>query len=136
MTIKNRLLLAGLLLSLLGCGGGGGGSSATPQPSSTAPAASSISPSSVAAISSSAIAAPSSVAVSSSSAAATGGSYPSYNLNPLPADSTGMGSTATQIASKIKIGFNIGNTLEAMGGKSETYWGNPKITKEFVTFVK
>lgn len=47
-----------------------------------------------------------------------------------------MGSTAVQIASKIKLGFNIGNTLEAMGGKSETYWGNPKITKEFVAFVK
>lgn len=62
--------------------------------------------------------------------------YPSYNTNPLPADSTGVTGTATQIASKIKIGFNIGNTLEAMGGKSETYWGNPKITPEFVKFVK
>lgn len=136
MTLTNRLLLSGLLLSLMGCGGGGSGSSATPQASSTKPAASSISTSSVAAVSSSAVAVPSSVPVSSSSATATGGIYPSYNLNPLPADSTGMESTATQIASKIKIGFNIGNTLEAMGGKSETYWGNPKITKEFVAFVK
>lgn len=49
---------------------------------------------------------------------------------------TGVTSTAVQVASKIKLGFNIGNTLEATGGKSETYWGNPKITKEFVTFVK
>ena len=49
---------------------------------------------------------------------------------------TGVGSTATQIASKMKLGFNIGNTLEATGGKTETYWGNPKITKEFVKFVK
>lgn len=136
MTLTNRLLLSSLLFSLLGCGGGGGGSSTTPQPSSTAPAVSSISTSSVAAISSSAIAAPSSVAVSSSSAPVTSGFYPSYNLNPLPADTTGMESTAAQLASKIKIGFNIGNTLEAMGGKSETYWGNPKITKEFVAFVK
>ena len=47
-----------------------------------------------------------------------------------------MESTATQIANQIKIGFNIGNTLEAMGGKSETYWGNPKISKEFVSYVK
>jgi len=135
MTIKNSLLLSSLLLSLSGCGGGGG-SSATPQPSSTAPSASSISPSSVTAISSSAMAVPSSLAVSSSSAPATSGIYPSYNLNPLPADTTGMESTAAQIASNIKIGFNIGNTLEAIGGKSETYWGNPKITKEFVAFVK
>lgn len=136
MTIKNRLLLSSLLLSLLGCGGGGGGSSATPQPSSTAPAASSISSSSVTAISSSVIAAPSSSAAASSSVPATSGIYPSYNLSPLATDTIGMESTATQIASKIKIGFNIGNTLEAMGGKSETYWGNPKITKEFVAFVK
>ena len=49
---------------------------------------------------------------------------------------TGVNSTATQIASKIKLGLNIGNTLEATGGKTETYWGNPKITKEFVKFVK
>lgn len=51
---------------------------------------------------------------------------------------TGVGSTATQIASKIKLGFNIGNTLEAAGctTPSETCWGNPKITKEFVKFVK
>lgn len=47
-----------------------------------------------------------------------------------------MDSTAVQLASHIKLGFNIGNTLEATGGKSETYWGNPKITKEFVAFVK
>jgi endoglucanase len=136
MTLTNRLLLSSLLLSLMGCGGGGGSSSTTPQASSTKPAASSISPSSVAAISSSAVAVPSSSAAASSSTPATSGIYPSYNLNPLPADTTGMESTAAQIASKIKIGFNIGNTLEAMGGKSETYWGNPKITKEFVTFVK
>jgi len=47
-----------------------------------------------------------------------------------------MVSTAAQISAKIKIGFNIGNTLEAYGGKSETFWGNPKITPEFVKFVK
>lgn len=126
MTLTNTLLLSGFLLSLLGCGGGGG-SSAAASASSTKPAASSISPSSMAAISSSAAA---------SSSTPASGIYPSYNLKPLPADTTGMESTAAQIASKIKIGFNIGNTLEAMGGKSETYWGNPKITKEFIAFVK
>jgi aryl-phospho-beta-D-glucosidase BglC (GH1 family) len=47
-----------------------------------------------------------------------------------------MGETATQIAAKIRIGLNIGNTLEATPGKSETAWGNPKITRSFVKFVK
>jgi Endoglucanase len=62
--------------------------------------------------------------------------YPDYNINPLAPDMTGMDSSAVEIASNINIGFNIGNTLEAMGGKSETYWGNPMITPEFVSFVK
>ncbi|RZL35107.1 MAG: glycoside hydrolase family 5 protein [Rubrivivax sp.] len=47
-----------------------------------------------------------------------------------------MADTATQAAQKMRLGLNIGNTLEAMGGKSETYWGNPKITREFVQFAK
>lgn len=118
-----------LLATLIACGGGGSGTTSTPPASSKATTASSIAPSST-----SASVAPASSAAASSTA--TAGTYPSYNLNPLPADTQGMESNAVQIASKIKIGFNIGNTLEAMGGKSETYWGNPKITKEFVTFVK
>ncbi len=52
----------------------------------------------------------------------------------IPADATGMSGNAVQLAAKIKLGFNIGNTLEAIGG--ETNWGNPKITKAFVDFVK
>lgn len=60
--------------------------------------------------------------------------YPNYNTSPLPADSKGMGSTAVQLASKIKLGWNIGNTLEAIGG--ETFWGNPKITKALIDHVK
>jgi len=47
-----------------------------------------------------------------------------------------MADTAVQTAKKLRIGLNIGNTLEATGGKSETYWGNPRITKEFVQFAK
>src|SRR5687767_8324060 len=47
----------------------------------------------------------------------------------IPADATGMSSNAVQLAAKIKLGLNIGNTLEAIGG--ETNWGNPKITKAF-----
>jgi aryl-phospho-beta-D-glucosidase BglC (GH1 family) len=60
--------------------------------------------------------------------------FPSYNTNPVDPDITGMSSIAAQIADKIKLGLNIGNTLEAMGG--ETSWGNPKITESFIKFVK
>ena len=60
--------------------------------------------------------------------------YPSYNTNPLPADATGMSSNATALAAKIKLGWNIGNTLEATGG--ETAWGNPKVTKALIDLVK
>jgi endoglucanase len=60
--------------------------------------------------------------------------YPSYNTNPLPPDATGMSSNAVQLASKMKLGLNIGNTLEAIGG--ETAWGNPLITKSFIDLIK
>ncbi|MBK0369412.1 cellulase family glycosylhydrolase [Flavobacterium sp. SE-1-e] len=60
--------------------------------------------------------------------------YPSYNTNPLPADATGMSSSAVELASKMKLGWNIGNTLEAIGG--ETAWGNPKVTKALIDAVK
>jgi endoglucanase len=60
--------------------------------------------------------------------------YPSYNTNPIAADATGMSSTAAQLAANIKLGWNIGNTLEATGG--ETAWGNPKVTKALIDLVK
>jgi endoglucanase len=59
--------------------------------------------------------------------------YPSYNTSPQAPDSIGM-STAVQLAAKFKLGWNIGNTLEATGG--ETSWGNPKITESYVKAVK
>lgn len=61
-------------------------------------------------------------------------SYPSYNTNPLPPDATGMSSNAVQLAAKMTLGINIGNTLEATGG--ETAWGNPKITEGYIQFLK
>ncbi|REE82108.1 aryl-phospho-beta-D-glucosidase BglC (GH1 family) [Lutibacter oceani] len=64
----------------------------------------------------------------------TSGIYPDYNTNPIPADATGMSSSATELAAKISLGWNIGNTLEAIG--SETAWGNPKVTKELIALVK
>lgn len=130
MKIISTLLLSACFATLIGCGGSSGNATAT-QASSPTPAISTSTSSS-----SSIAVTLSSLAVSSSSQLATGGLYPSYNLNPLPADTRGVESSALQIASNIKIGFNIGNTLEATGGKSETWWGNPKITREFVAFVK
>jgi len=59
--------------------------------------------------------------------------YPSYNTSPKAPDSIGM-NTAVQLAAKFKLGWNIGNTLEATGG--ETSWGNPLITESYVQFVK
>ena len=63
-----------------------------------------------------------------------GAIYPDYNVSPIDPDNTGMESTAVELAAKIKLGWNIGNTLEAIGG--ETNWGNPKITESYVQFVK
>lgn len=42
--------------------------------------------------------------------------------------------TAAAVAAKFKLGLNIGNTLEAIGG--ETSWGNPLITQAFVDKAK
>ena len=50
------------------------------------------------------------------------------------ADTKGMESDATTLASKIKIGWNLGNSLEAIGG--ETAWGNPAATQELIDLVK
>jgi endoglucanase len=60
--------------------------------------------------------------------------YLSYNTSPLPADPTGMTSTAVQLATKFKLGWNLGNTLEAIGG--ETAWGNPQATQALIDKVK
>ncbi|MDA3854347.1 MAG: cellulase family glycosylhydrolase [Bacteroidales bacterium] len=60
--------------------------------------------------------------------------YPSYNTSPLAPDMIGMGSTASELASKMTLGWNMGHSLEAVG--SETAWGNPKITKEFIDLIK
>ena len=74
------------------------------------------------------------VTITVSQAAPAPITYPSYNTNPIAADATGMSSSAVQLAAKIKLGWNIGNTLEATGG--ETAWGNPKVTKALIDLVK
>ena len=60
--------------------------------------------------------------------------YPDYNTSPLSPDATGMGYTAQQIAANMTLGWNIGNTLEAIGG--ETAWGNPQVTQALIDLVK
>ena len=60
--------------------------------------------------------------------------YPSYNTSPQPANMVGMSNDAVALASMIKAGYNIGNTLEAIGG--ETNWGNPAITLQQVQLIK
>jgi len=62
------------------------------------------------------------------------GPYPNYNTSPLPPDSSGMPSSATQLAAKFTLGWNIGNTLEAIGG--ETNWGNPLVSNQLLQLVK
>jgi len=55
------------------------------------------------------------------------------------ADKTGMESNAAELAAKIKIGWNLGNSLEACADEntaSETLWGNPATSKELIDLVK
>ncbi|MFB6318306.1 cellulase family glycosylhydrolase [Saccharicrinis sp. FJH54] len=49
-------------------------------------------------------------------------------------DHTGMESDALTLASKIRMGWNLGNTLEAIGG--ETAWGNPRTSNDLILSVK
>ncbi|KAB8141617.1 glycoside hydrolase family 5 protein [Chloroflexia bacterium SDU3-3] len=42
--------------------------------------------------------------------------------------------TAAQVASQIKVGWNVGNSLEVPGG--ETNWGNPAVTQQLISSVK
>lgn len=46
---------------------------------------------------------------------------------------------STELIKEIKIGWSLGNTLDATGANnlgSETSWGNPKTTKEMIKAVK
>jgi endoglucanase len=63
-----------------------------------------------------------------------GAAFPSYNTSPLPPDASGMSSNAVQLAANIRLGWNLGNSLEAIGG--ETAWGNPATTQALIDKVK
>lgn len=56
--------------------------------------------------------------------------YPSYNLSPKASDATGMASTATQLIAKIKVGINLGNTLELKGINADPTEANIKFIKQ------
>jgi endoglucanase len=60
--------------------------------------------------------------------------FPRYNKNPISPDFSGLNSMAVQIFGRTKLGWNIGNTVEAMGG--EVAWVNPIISKELIQLVR
>jgi len=62
------------------------------------------------------------------------GRYPNYNTNPIAPDPSGMTSSVADIASRVQLGINIGETMEAIGG--ETGWGNPRITQALINSYK
>lgn len=50
-------------------------------------------------------------------------------------DKTGMRElNSVEFSKEMKVGWNLGNTLEAVGG--ETSWGNPMATQQFIDSVK
>ena len=50
------------------------------------------------------------------------------------ADKTGMEQDASELMKNIKIGWNLGNSLEATGG--ETAWGNPATTLAMIDKIR
>lgn len=53
----------------------------------------------------------------------------------IPPDDMGMRNlTSVELAKEMVIGWNVGNSLEAIGG--ETAWGNPKITQLLIDSIK
>lgn len=53
--------------------------------------------------------------------------------------STSKPKNAVEFAANLKLGWNLGNTLDATGGSglsSETSWGQPKATKKLFQYIK
>jgi endoglucanase len=58
-----------------------------------------------------------------------------FNSDSIAPDNTGMRNiTSLDLAKEMVPGWNIGNTLDAIGG--ETAWGNPMITQQLIDSVK
>ena len=49
-------------------------------------------------------------------------------------DASGMDLTASEWTRQVKMGWNLGNSMESQGG--ETNWGNPKTTQAMIHAVK
>ena len=61
--------------------------------------------------------------------------YSGSPADSIPPDQTGMRDlTSVELAKEMVPGWNVGNSLEAIGG--ETAWGNPKITQRLIDSVK
>lgn len=58
--------------------------------------------------------------------------FPSYYISPDPSGMRDISSL--ELASDMARGWNLGNSLEAIGG--ETAWGNPVVTEELILAVK
>ncbi|WP_053972188.1 cellulase family glycosylhydrolase [Mangrovimonas sp. ST2L15] len=57
------------------------------------------------------------------------------SITTLPPDSSGMSDyTAVELTSLMGVGWNVGNSLDAVGG--ETAWGNPAINQQLMDGVK
>ncbi len=44
--------------------------------------------------------------------------------------------TAYDLVAEMNVGINIGDTLDSSFGNGETYWGNPRITKDLILAYK
>lgn len=64
-------------------------------------------------------------------------SFTSCKVGKQKSDMYGMENDAITLASKIKIGWNLGNSLEVpLTDGGETGWGNPKTTRALIDLVK
>lgn len=59
-------------------------------------------------------------------------SSPSVINESMPSNTHGL--TAVQLTQKMGAGWNLGNSLDAIGG--ETAWGNPRVTQQLINSVK
>ena len=73
------------------------------------------------------------------SEAASGATGESAGEEVSTADEFDTSLTAMELTADIRIGWNLGNTLDANGGagvSQETSWGNPQTTPELIQSVK
>ena len=60
--------------------------------------------------------------------------WPETGLQIVENEEITAGESAADFVAKIKIGWNLGNTLD--GSPNETSWGNPKTTEAMITTIK